>query len=209
MRPPPFGGPGPAWSGNNIPGGLPDGSLIADPRVMATAGTPMPDRRLRWRRTAERRQRASAAVQQEVFVRLLAGGVGFFVLFLVGVYLVLSVAGPRTARGVLPVLDAYMKAGLEQDVRNGHRLFARQALRTVRPADVAAQFADRTLFEGYRGLEITSVKFSSLARRGPTDAALQARILYQGQPPGRLTARLLLESGRWRLVSVELRHARP
>ncbi len=155
------------------------------------------------RRVLSRRQQARLAVQQEVFVRLLAGGVGFFVLFLVAVYLFLTVAGPRTARAVVPVLDAYMQAGVEGDTRAGHRLFARQALRTVRVEDVAAQFADRELFAGYRGLEIISAQFGSPARRGQTDASVVARVLYDGRPAGRLAAHLTLEAGRWRLLSIE------
>lgn len=162
----------------------------------AIAREPEPSRR--------RRRTARQAVQQEVFVRLLAGVTGFFVLALVAIYLFLSVAAPRTARSVLPVLDRYMLAGQAEDVRGAHRLFSSRALRTVRAEEIAQQFADRQLFDDYQGLTITTLRFSSLARPGDTTAEASAQVRYASGPVGQLTARLTLEGNRWRLESIRV-----
>lgn len=160
-------------------------------------------------RSRRQRRVASQAVQQEVFVRLLAGVAGFFVLALVAIYLFLSVAAPRTARSVLPVLDGYMLAGQAEDVRGAHRLFSSRALRTVRAEDIAQQFADRRLFDGYQGLTITTLRFSSLVRPGETTAEATALVRYVSGPAGQLTARLTLEGNRWRLESIRVERRFP
>jgi hypothetical protein len=152
----------------------------------------------------------SPGVQQELFVRLVAAGVGFFVLIVFGAYLFVTVIGPRSARAVAPVLDEYLKAGAAGNTAAAHRLYSTAALSQVTINDVADQQAARASFEGYDHLDITDLRIArSTAPGGGDVATVKARITYRSGSSGVLDATLQREDGRWRLNQVTISRTSP
>lgn len=146
------------------------------------------------------------ALQQAIFIRVLASAVFFFVITVAAAYFALVPLGKKSVRAVVPVLHEFMQSGQAGDVVAVHRLYSSDALRTIAPEDVATYLADRDLFEGYARLQVT--QFQLVAPAESTDhhrARVEARVFYHNGPASVLTAQMTLENDRWRFDWVALR----
>ena len=150
------------------------------------------------------------AVQQAIFIRVLASAVIFFALTVAAAYFTLVPLGKKSVRAVVPVLQEFMLGGQAGNLLAVHRLYSSDALRTIAPEEVAAFLAERDLFEDYAKLQVT--RFQLVA---PTDSAdldrarVEARVYYTAGPAAVLTAQMALDNDRWRFDWVALRRGGP
>jgi len=159
----------------------------------------------------KRRPNYDRRAQQALFTQLIGGGFLFLFLLLGAFYL--GYLRPRAkfnAGAVRPILVAYMEAGKAADSLNAHRLFSEDGMRSMSREDLDAAFDDRSLFDGYNDLQVTSFTHLPAGTVVANDVArVSGVVTYGDQAPATLEAEMELDNEAWRLRSITLSRAGP
>ena len=137
-------------------------------------------------------------------------GLGCFLLLVVGGIIGLVALGGFAAFTVgsqavgdtKPVVEGFMRAGVQNDAQSGHQYFADQVKEEVTVTKVEALFERRSLFEGYQSLNNQS--FNIETKNGNTVCHLSGTISYSQPPSGVYKADLVKENGSWKLYNINL-----
>lgn len=138
-------------------------------------------------------------------------GLGCFLLLVVGGIIALVALGGLAAFSVgsqavgdtKPVVEGFMRAGVQNDAQSGHQYFADQVKNTVTVGKIEELFEQRSLFEGYQSLSNQS--FNIETKNGNTVCHLEGTVTY-GQPPsGLYKADLVKEGSSWKLYNINLK----
>ncbi len=160
------------------------------------------------RPAAGRRARPSfnRDVQRTAMTQLTIGVAIFATLLFGAVYMTyIRPVMQRSPRVVQPVIEAYLDAGADQDVVAAHSLFSEAGIRSTSRDDLAARFADRSLYAGYTRLFVDAFEIAPAGARGPGEVAVvDGTVTYADQPPAVLHAELERENGLWRLRTIDV-----
>lgn len=148
-------------------------------------------------------------MQQSAILQLMLSSTVLFLLFLVAAYLLVARAASRSQRAVEPVLSEFLRAGAASDSLRGHSLLSVRGLVTYDESDVAALYARRDLFVGFRKLRIRSFRSADAAAgQAAQSAEVVAEVLYTESEPATLTARMELEEGEWHIGEIRIQRAK-
>jgi hypothetical protein len=155
-------------------------------------------------RGARRRRDGAAALSNQVFVRLMVAATVTFVVIFAAAYVYLAPLGQRTVRSVVPVVDAFMRAGSTGDSTRALLFLSSDALRT-RQTGMDQVLDQPELFAGYSGLVTRSFRVLPPTETGGVDMAiLRATVRYVSAPPAQLDAVLVLENDTWRINDLRI-----
>ncbi len=140
-------------------------------------------------------------------------GVGCFLLLIVGGIIALVAIGGFAAFSVgkqavgdtKPVVESFIRTGVQNDAQAGHQIFAKQVQDEVTVSKIEALFEQRSLFEGYQSLDNQS--FNIATKNGQSTCHLEGTINYSQPPSGTYKADLVQENGSWRLYNINLKRS--
>jgi hypothetical protein len=152
-----------------------------------------------------RRSGAGLQMQQQALFQLIVGGILVAVLCVGMAYVSFGGLGRRNVRSVAPVIESFMRAGADANALAGHSLYSAEGLREVTRQDVDALFARRDLFDGFRNVSVSSLRFApGTGPAIPESATVIAVSHYDHAAPARIVAQLDLDPSGWRLRSIRI-----
>lgn len=151
------------------------------------------------------RSRTGLPMQQQALVQLIVAGILMAALCIGAAFLYAYGFGHRNVRSMAPVLGAFMRAGADGNLIEGHRLLSVEGMVTTPRDQLAEIFGQRELFDGFDQVRVTSMHITTPEMSGGLETAtVTASVYYLDRTPAQLEATMHYEPSGWRIRSFQL-----